>query len=164
MTVNLPQPSDAARPTTSRSVRWITLSIVIIVTAGAIAGWLRATGASEPRAAAQVSLTDTTARAPVGTRIRVRVLNATASRGLAKRVTFVLRDFGYDVVDFDTDRRGPRTSTLVLSHSGHQDWAQRLHRALGTGSIETRADSLRQVDFTVLVGSDWQPPTKAFRP
>ncbi|MEQ1689911.1 MAG: LytR C-terminal domain-containing protein [Gemmatimonas sp.] len=164
MTINLPQPSAAPQSATSRSARWITVSIVIIVTAGAIAGWVRSTGSSEPIATPRVALTDTTARAPVGTHIRVRVLNATTSRGLAKRVTFVLRDFGYDVVDFDTDRRGPRTSTLVLSHTGHQEWAQRLRRALGTGSIEARADSLRYVDFTVLVGSDWKPPTQAFRP
>jgi hypothetical protein len=104
------------------------------------------------------------ARAPVGSRIRVRVLNATGTRGLAKRVTFVLRDFGYDVVDFDSDRGPTRNQTVVLSHTGHTEWAQRLRRALGTGTIETRADSLRYVDFTVLIGSDWKAPPQSFRP
>ncbi|MBL0172488.1 MAG: LytR C-terminal domain-containing protein [Gemmatimonadaceae bacterium] len=142
----------------------VTLAVILTVTAGSLAGWYQATSASEPPIQPPPMTTDTLARAPRGTRIRVRVLNATRTQGLAKRASFVLRDFGYDVVDFDSNAGAPRTSTLVLTHTGHADWAQRLRRALGTGTIETRVDSLRYVDFTVLVGSDWKAPTKAFRP
>src|SRR5205814_750511 len=38
------------------------------------------------------------ARAPQDVRIRVEVLNATQTRGLARRATFYLRDRGFDVV------------------------------------------------------------------
>lgn len=137
--------------------------IVLVVVAGAIAGRFRASDATEPPAAQPPAPTDTSARAPVGVRVRVRVLNATTTRGLAKRATFALRDFGYDVVDFDNVKT-KRETTVVLSHTGHDAWAQRLRKALGVGSIEASSDSLRFVDFTVLVGRDWKPPTQSFRP
>lgn len=120
--------------------------------------------AREPDHGAQPAVTDTSARAPKGTRIRVRVLNGTTTRGLAKRVTFVLRDFGYDVVDYDTDNQGRRTETVIRSHTGHDEWAQRLRRAVGTGDITASKDSSRYVDFTVVVGSDWKAPPQSFRP
>lgn len=138
--------------------------IVVLVCIGAITAWYNASNASEPPVGAQATPSDSTARAPAGSRVKVRVLNATGTRGLAKKVTVSLRDFGYDVVDFDSDPRNRRTSTLIVSHTGHDAWAQRLRRALGTGAIEARADSLRYVDFTVFVGSDWKSSTQAFRP
>jgi len=166
MSLPLPaRPSDATTiPRRSRKTRWITLAVLLTMGAGALGGWFRATNASEPPTLPQAAPTDTAARAPTGARIKVRVLNTTTTSGLAKRVALVLRDFGYDVVDFDSDRRTPRGSTLILSHTGHEDWARRLRRALGTGSVEQRADSLRYVDFTVFVGSDWKAPAQPFRP
>lgn len=172
MTVHLP-PLVAAAPADARRARmrmrmrmrwWLTLTVVLVVLSGAFAGWFRATEASEAPTVPHVAVTDTAARAPAGARIRVRVLNTTASRGLARRVTFVLRDFGYDVVDFDSDTRTPSTGTVILAHTGRVEWSRRLRRALGTGTIEQRADSLRYVDFTVLVGSDWKTPAQPFRP
>jgi hypothetical protein len=158
------EPSDATPAPRRRTARGVITILILVVVTGAIGGWYRATSASVLPTLPQAAVTDTMARAPVGSRIRVRVLNATGTRGLAKRVTFVLRDFGYDVVDFDSDRGPTRNQTVVLSHTGHTEWAQRLRRALGTGTIETRADSLRYVDFTVLIGSDWKAPPQSFRP
>ncbi|MDQ6611683.1 MAG: LytR C-terminal domain-containing protein [Gemmatimonadota bacterium] len=107
---------------------------------------------------------DTLARAPLGVRIRVRVVNATPVDGLAKRATALLRDSGFDVVDYDTDRKNLRETTLVQTNTGHADWSERVHRALGVGTVEARPDSSRYVDITVLIGSDWKPPTEPFRP
>ncbi len=115
-------------------------------------------------AAAQPARVDSLSRAPADTRVRVRVLNGTATRGLAKRATFLLRDLGYDVVDYDTDVTVKRGATLIRSHTGHREWAERLHRALGTGTIEDRPEGSRYVDFTVFLGSDWKASAKAFRP
>lgn len=163
MLPSLPEP-DVAAPR-SRLGRNIAIGLVlIVVSTAAVASRYQASIASEPPASAQVLISDTAARAPVNTRIKVRVLNTTNTRGLARRATTVLRDFGYDVVDFDTDQRTKRSSTLILSHRGHTEWAQRLRRALGTGAIEASTDSLRHVDFTVLIGSDWKAPAQAFRP
>ena len=142
----------------------LTVAIVLIVAAGATAGWYQASHATEPPTLPQAAVTDTLARAPVGVRIRVRVLNTTTTRGLAKRATAVLRDFGYDVVDYDTEQKSRGAPTRIISHTGHAEWAQRLRRAVGVGAIETRPDSLRYVDFTVLIGRDWKAPAQPFRP
>jgi hypothetical protein len=101
--------------------------------------------------------------APEGDRVRVEVLNATRTRGLARRATFALRDAGFDVVRYDSDP-AVRDSTLVLDRSGHPEWARRVARALGVGRVESRPDSTRFLDVTVLLGADWRPPPQPFHP
>jgi hypothetical protein len=100
---------------------------------------------------------------PDDVRIKVEVLNATGQRGLARRATFALRDAGFDVVRFSNDPES-RDSTLVLSRSGHDDWAALVARALGGARVESRPDTSRYLDVTVLLGAGWRPPTKPFRP
>ncbi len=107
---------------------------------------------------------DPLARAPADRRVRVRVLNASGTRGYARRATLELRDRGFDVVEYDTERGNPRRGTLIISHTGHRDWAERLQRAVGTGTIETAPDSLRYVDLTIFMGRDWKPATETLRP
>jgi hypothetical protein len=157
-------PADARRPL--HVGRWLVLAIVLAVGIGAMVARSGVDADGNPLSTdtASALVTDTSARAPDGVRIRVRVLNTTKTQGLAKRATSTLRDFGYDVVDYDSELRTPRKSTLIVSHTGHADWAQRLQRALGTGDVEARRDTLRYVDFTVLLGSDWRPPAQPFRP
>lgn len=101
--------------------------------------------------------------APRGVRIRVQVLNATPTRGLARRATGYLRDRGFDVVDVATASPS-RDSTLVIDRSGHPEWAQLVARALGNAAVESRLDSSRYLDVTVLVGRDWTPPSEPFYP
>ena len=43
--------------------------------------------------------------------------------------------------------------TLIVTHTGHDDWAERLRRAFGRGSIESYPDSLHYVDLTVFVAT-----------
>ena len=100
---------------------------------------------------------------PDGVRIKVEILNASGVRGLARRATFALRDAGFDVMDFENAGEN-RDSTLVLSRSGHDDWANLVARALGGARVESRPDSSRYLDVTVLLGADWRPPTKPFHP
>jgi hypothetical protein len=101
--------------------------------------------------------------APSGVRIRVQVLNATPTRGLARRATVFLRDRGFDVVEVATAAR-PRDSTLVIDRSAHLEWAHLVARALGGALVESRPDSSRYLDVTVLVGRDWAPPSEPFYP
>ena len=113
-----------------------------------------------------VAQLDPDARAPEGVRVRVRVLNTTNTRGLARRVTNYIRDLGFDVVEYgnaDTDDK--RAVTTVIVHTGNMDWAKRLAKGLETDSIETDSDSSRYVDLTVLIGSNWKTPaSQPFRP
>lgn len=101
--------------------------------------------------------------APPGVRIRVQVLNATPTRGLARRATGYLRDRGFDVVDVATAPQ-PRDSTLVIDRSGRPEWARLVARALGGVAVESGLDSSRYLDVTVLVGRDWTPPAEPFYP
>jgi hypothetical protein len=136
-----------------RPVIWrlVVLGAVVAVLAGAALVMARQP-ASVPSAVA-----------PPGVRIRVQVLNATAARGLARRATGYLRDRGFDVVDVATAPQ-PRDSTLVIDRSGHPEWAQLVARALGGAAVESRLDSSRYLDVTVLVGRDWTPPADPFYP
>jgi hypothetical protein len=103
--------------------------------------------------------------APRGVRVRVQVLNATMTRGLARRATELLRDRGFDVVDVGTAApREQGDSTFVLDRSGHPDWAQRVAAAMGAARVISRPDSSRYLDVTVLVGASWRPPAQPFNP
>ncbi len=152
--------------------RAIVGGVVSIVALGALGGWyqfgLKRTARSPQPAPAQreapAVVADTLARAPGGVRIRVRVINGTDVRGLARRATLVLRDLGYDVVDFDGDAKAQRERTVILSHTKHADWAQRIQRAMSASAIEVSTDSAHYVDLTVLLGSDWKAPTQPLRP
>jgi hypothetical protein len=100
---------------------------------------------------------------PAGVRIRVEVLNATPIRGLARGAMHYLRDQGFDVVYIGTSRE-QRDSTLVLDRSGHPEWARLVGTALGGAAVESRPDSSRYLDVTVLLGASWRPPTEPLHP
>lgn len=102
------------------------------------------------------------ARAPEGTRIKVEVLNATRTKGLARRATLYLRDRGFDVVGSGTNIE-PRATTVVYDRSSHPEWARLVARALNATAV-TRPDSSRYLDVTVILGTNWRPPPLPFHP
>jgi LytR cell envelope-related transcriptional attenuator len=101
--------------------------------------------------------------APEGSRVRVQVLNATTTRGLARRATMHLRDRGFDVLETGT-APAQLDSTIVLDRSGHPDWAKRVADVLGGARVESRPDSSRYLDVTVLLGRSWRAPAEPFYP
>ncbi len=142
-----------------RALKRVGLVVVVLalVTAGIVAA--RSMRASpEPKRAPPPDAT-----APAGQRVRVQVLNATSGRGLARRATIHLRDRGFDVVEMGTSSE-QRDSTLVLDRSGHPEWARRVADALGGARVETRPDTSRYLDVTVLVGRSWRAPAEPFNP
>lgn len=151
-----------------RRVRKIALALLFLLLLAGTA-WV----ASARRGAASSSsllpdmVRDEGPRAPEGVRIRVQVLNTTRTRGLARRATRLLRDRGYDVVEVGTTSPA-RDTTLVLDRSGHPDWAARVAEIMGgvdrTARAESRPDSSRYLDVTVLVGSLWRPPAEPLYP
>jgi hypothetical protein len=102
-------------------------------------------------------------RAPEGVRIRVQVLNATKTRGLARRATMLLRDRGFDVVE-NGNLPQQRDTTLVLDLSGHPEWANRIAQIFTPAKVTARADSSRYLDIAVVIGSTWRPPSQPFYP
>ena len=103
------------------------------------------------------------ASVPSGGRVRVQVLNATSVRGLARRATMHLRDRGFDVLEVGTSQE-LLDSTVVLDRSGHPEWAKRVAEALGGARVESRPDSSRYLDVTVLLGRSWRAPAEPFYP
>ncbi|MDA1082334.1 MAG: LytR C-terminal domain-containing protein [Gemmatimonadetes bacterium] len=100
---------------------------------------------------------------PIGTRIKVDVLNASDVRGAARTAVGLLRDAGFDVVYFgNTAER--HDSTIVRDRSGHAEWADWVQLLLAPAKVETSPDSTRLVDLTVLIGALWRPPTESLRP
>jgi LytR cell envelope-related transcriptional attenuator len=136
--------------------RAATGALLIAIAAIGILFWRRHDGGGRPGASRQSVV-------PAGVRIKVEVLNASGVRGLARRATFALRDAGFDVVRYANDT-GRLDSTVVLDRSGNADWARLVVRALGSGRVEARPDSSRYLDVTVLLGTDWRPPSQPFHP
>jgi hypothetical protein len=120
-----------------------------------------ASGLGAPAGGSGTSRVDATA--PDGVRIRVEVLNASDVRGLARRATMHLRDRGFDVVYFGT-QRPMRDSTRVIDRSGHPEWARRVADALGGVPIDSLPDDSRYLDVTVVLGPDWTPPSEPLYP
>lgn len=106
---------------------------------------------------------DSSVRAPAGVRIKVEVLNATHNRGLARRVTLYLRDRGFDVVGMGSSSR-MQSNTVVLDRSNHPEWAKTLGQVLRADTVEERPDTLRYLDATVLIGTNWAAPALPFYP
>ena len=134
----------------------------IVLTIALLGGLLATRSMLQRKPAAPVAARpDVTA--PEGQRVRVEVLNATTVRGLARRAMLQLRDRGFDVLELGTASE-QLDSTLVLDRSGHPDWARRVADALGGARVETRPDTSRYLDVTVLLGRSWRPPTEPFYP
>jgi hypothetical protein len=86
--------------------------------------------------------------------IDVEVLNGTDRGGLAVDVARLLRSRGIDVVAIgNAPERSERTQ--VLARRGDIEAARRVARALEQGQPEVAPDSLRFVDVTVIIGSDF---------
>jgi hypothetical protein len=140
--------------------RWILLGVVLVTVAGVYV-WRR-TATPEARQARALSAV-VERIVPDSVRIKVEVLNATNIRGLARRGTFHLRDLGFDVVSSGNSSEKV-DSTVVIIRSGRPEWAELAAQALGGARIETRPDTSRYLDLTILLGTSWRPPLETFHP
>ena len=147
-----------------RARRLAAASVLLLLLVGG-AGWWATRQGEDGTPRVRVPLVTRTVRAPEGVRVRVEVLNATSTRGLARRAMRQLRDAGFDVVDMGTAPESARRDTsLVLSRSGHDDWAQLVADLLGGARVESRPDSSRYLDVTVLLGATYRPPPETLYP
>ena len=95
-----------------------------------------------------------------GDRVVVEVLNGTGLPGRARSATRILRRKGLDVVFFGNwDGEGVvRTTKIVVRRGIDQSGARRVAGALGAGMVVADIDTLRRVDVTVILGTDWKVP------
>ena len=92
--------------------------------------------------------------APDPAAITVEIWNAGPRDGLAYRVTKVVRQAGFDVVQYGSyPERQPKT--LVIDRTGHIRKAQAVAKALKIGEIVSNIDKKRLVDVTVILGKDF---------
>lgn len=143
--------------------RW-RFGIVAAVVVAAGVTWATMRERSGPvRATALGRLVTREVTAPPNTRVRVEIINATRTSGLARRVMRLLRDRGFDVVKYTTSST-LQDSTIVLDRSGNREWARLVGQALGAARVEARPDTSRYVDVTVVLGATWRPPPQPFSP
>ena len=122
-------------------------------------------GSVRERGAAATATARPSRVVPDSVRIKVEVVNATDTRGLGRLATAWLRDKGFDVVSTITaPEKERRDSSLVLDRSGHAAWAALAADAIGGARVESRPDSLRYLDLTILVGRSWRPPPQTLYP
>lgn len=142
-----------------RSLRRLGVAGIAVLLIGGVLlarAWRNGDGTTTARAAAP-DVADSAQR------IKVEVLNATDVRGLARRATLHLRDRGFDVLYMGT-ATAQLDSTLVLDRSGNAERAQRVADALGGARVESRPDSSRYLDVTVMLGRSWRAPSEPFYP
>ena len=144
------------RPRRRRYGRIILVFLILLVIGWIV--WLAIRAFSTPT----VRYAPDDAKAPEGTRIKVEVLNATKTKGLARRATLYLRDRGFDVVGSGNVSE-QRTTSIVYDRSSHPEWARLVGRAMNA-PVAARPDSSRYLDVTVLIGADWRPPPLPFHP
>ena len=97
------------------------------------------------------------AQRPTG-RVRVEVLNASGRSGLARQATEVLRDRGFDVVEFGNAQGFGPDSSLVLDRVGNVDLARQVADAIGIRHVRSQPNADLYLDVTVVLGRDWTPP------
>ena len=93
-------------------------------------------------------------RVPDSTGITVEVLNGSGRQGLARSVTRLLRQEGFDVMYFGSARDSVK-ATEVLSRRGDSTAAVKVARVLGVPAVRVARDTLLRIDVTVLLGPDY---------
>ncbi len=89
-------------------------------------------------------------------RVRVEVLNASGTPGLAREATRVLRDHGYDVVFFgNAPKSFSRDTSLVIDRAGREGLARQVAEAVEVDVVRSRPDTSLLLEVTVVIGRDW---------
>ena len=86
---------------------------------------------------------------------RVEILNASGKTGQARGATEILRSSGYDVVYFGNASRAGDSMSAVWDRVGKPEVARAIADRLNIGRVETRLDSTRLVEVSVVLGRDW---------
>ena len=98
-------------------------------------------------------LCSTSTAAAQGPRVRIEVWNASSKIKLAEKVTWILRNRGFDVINYGTYATRQK-KTLIKDLTGDLRSAQRIADIISCGEVVTRYDNKRYVDISVTLGED----------
>ncbi len=135
-----------------RALAVLTVVLIVGIMVGSALTARGGRSASEP--AGNPGAADTAAEWPTE-RLRVEVLNAGGTAGVAQRATGVLRDLGLDVVYWGNDRQFSDSASRVVDRVGDVALARRVADALGIEQVLSEVDSTRLVEATVKLGPTW---------
>jgi LytR cell envelope-related transcriptional attenuator len=133
----------------ARAWSWLGVGAAVVLAAGVTRAVLRTGHASAANQPAT--------RTELPRRVTVEVLNSTRMPGIARVATALLRRAGLDVVYFggaDTTLRG-RAHSEVLVRRGDTTGVGRIIAALGRATVIAAPDPSREVDLTVVIGTDF---------
>lgn len=136
---------------------FVTLLAVAVLVGSLVAGMF-GRGAGTPAAPTNPAATTPGEAAMPAGRMRVQVLNASGRAGLAREATRVLRDRGFDVLEFGNGKGYPPDSSVVLDRTGHVELARQVADAVGIRRVTAKPDSNLYLDVTVVLGRDWKAP------
>ena len=94
------------------------------------------------------------AAAPQDVKPRVEVWNASSKPKLAEQVTWLLRDKGFDVINYG-NYAARQKKTLIKDLTGDLRGAQKIADILSCGEVVTRYDAKRYIDISVTLGEDY---------
>jgi len=104
-------------------------------------------------------LVSTSTAAAQGPKVRIEVWNASGKTKLAEKITWILRDRGFDVINYGT-YGATQKKTLIKDLTGDLRAAQKIAEILSCGEVVTRYDDKRFIDISVTLGEDCNADTK----
>ncbi len=92
--------------------------------------------------------------------IKIAVLNGTDVSGLARRATEILRDKGFDVMEYENAQTKINKTIIIDHYSSDMEYGRIVGRAIGCRNITTKIDSSRIVKVTIIIGKDYRTSIK----
>lgn len=130
------------------------LLVALLVGALFLGSFFAGLGGADPQIVVADPEPQTAPEPPPEARVRVEVLNGAGRSGLARSVTGLLREAGFDVVYFG-NAPGMRDSSVVLARIDDEAPARRIADRLSIGAVRMELDSTLQLEATVILGKDW---------
>ena len=92
--------------------------------------------------------------------IKISVLNGTDIAGLARKTTEILRDKGFDVMEYGNSQTKVEKTIVIDHYSSDMTYGKIVGRSLGCRNITTNIDSSKIVTVTIIIGEDYKSSIK----
>ena len=99
--------------------------------------------------------TELTEEQEENTKIKVKVLNGTSDEDNLINVQNLLKENGYTVEDGGSTSL-TKTTSIINRTNQNKEVAEKLKETIGVGEVLTSSNSESDVDFTIIIGDDYQ--------